>query len=282
MTRTVTLGQPLRRYPSVDSTNIIAAEWARTGAPHGAAVRADEQTRGRGRQGRAWNSPAGLGLYLSLILRPELDMDEARIPQWTMVAALAAARAIEELAGLDCHVKWPNDIVLRGRKIGGVLSEAGGNLARFRGDPEHGKSVPEFAVIGIGLNVNFARHDLPRDAKIPATSLLVETGRAWPIDDVANAWLHAMATLLHRHQMNGWNSLRDEWLRRDILMGQSVRVEGGIEADGAKSYRGVAEGINADGTLRVQTANGPRHVVAGDVRLEAWPESGTRDPEPKK
>lgn len=265
MTETGMLGQPLRRYLSIHSTNDAAGEWARNGAPHGAAVRADEQTQGRGRQGRAWNSPAGLGLYLSLILRPELDMDEAHIPQWTMVAALAAARAVEELIGLACNVKWPNDVVLRDGKIGGVLSEAGGSLARFRGNPEHGRFVPEYVVIGIGLNVNFAREYLPSDAKIPATSLLIETGRTWLIDDVADAWLRAMTSLLHAHQMNGWDALRIEWIQRDILTGQRVRVED----SGEKTYRGVAGGINADGTLLVQTASGPRRVVAGDVRLEA-------------
>jgi BirA family biotin operon repressor/biotin-[acetyl-CoA-carboxylase] ligase len=92
------------------------------GAPHGAVVRADEQTHGRGRQGRDWCSPAGLGLYLSLIFRPGIALSE--VPQLTMLAALGAARAIEAETKLPASVKWPNDIILRGRKIGGVLSEA--------------------------------------------------------------------------------------------------------------------------------------------------------------
>ncbi len=256
MSETAALGQPLRRYLSIHSTNDAAAEWARAGAPHGAAVRADEQTQGRGRQGRAWNSPAGLGLYLSLILRPEIEL--ARVPQLTMLAALAAARAVEELTGLSCNVKWPNDVVLRGGKIGGVLSEAG-------------ESETPYAVIGIGLNINFARRDLPPGAKIAATSLLIETGRRWEIDEVSAAWLRTMDGCLRRYGEGGWNDLRVEWMQRDILTGQRLVVENStVEEPAAESstLRGIAAGVDESGALRLQTPNGPRLVVAGDVRLE--------------
>jgi BirA family biotin operon repressor/biotin-[acetyl-CoA-carboxylase] ligase len=150
-------GQPLRHLETTGSTNDEAQRWALEGAPHGAVVRADEQTHGRGRQGREWCSPAGLGLYLSLILRPDIALSQ--VPQLTMLAGLGAARAIESETNLPANVKWPNDVILRGRKIGGVLSEA-------RPHAENPQRV-EFAIVGIGLNINFARQDLPRDAKIP-------------------------------------------------------------------------------------------------------------------
>jgi BirA family biotin operon repressor/biotin-[acetyl-CoA-carboxylase] ligase len=133
-------GEPLRYLETTESTNDEANRWAQSGAPHGAVVRADEQTRGRGRQGRNWSSPAGLGLYLSLVLRPEIEL--SCVPQLTMLAALGASRAVESETGLPSNVKWPNDIVLRGKKIGGVLSEA---------RAANNSSCVEFAVIGIGL-----------------------------------------------------------------------------------------------------------------------------------
>jgi BirA family biotin operon repressor/biotin-[acetyl-CoA-carboxylase] ligase len=115
-------GSPLRHVGETGSTNDDAAQWARAGASHGSVVRADAQTQGRGRLGRNWSSPPGLGLYFSIILRPEMEM--TRVHHLTMLAALASARAVEEATAWRANVKWPNDIVLHGRKIGGVLSEA--------------------------------------------------------------------------------------------------------------------------------------------------------------
>lgn len=266
-------GQPLRLLTSVDSTNNVAVQWARAGAPHGAAVRAAAQSSGRGRRGREWRSPAGLGLYLSLILRPDVEL--ARVPQLTMVAALAAARAIEKQSDLATNVKWPNDIILRERKIGGILSEACGSAARsginsinsVHSQPAHAPNMVEFIVIGIGINVNFGAEDLqdlPRGPQLAASSLLIESGQEWPVDDVAKGWLGEMETLYHDYQMNGWEALRAEWLQRDILMGRRVAIETQRER-----YCGTVKGVDADGTLRVQTADALRRVAAGEASLEA-------------
>jgi BirA family biotin operon repressor/biotin-[acetyl-CoA-carboxylase] ligase len=245
-------GQPLRHVQITGSTNDEAQRWALEDAPHGAVVRADEQTHGRGRQGRDWCSPAGLGLYLSLILRPDIALSQ--VPQLTMLAALGAARAIESETNLPANVKWPNDIVLRGRKIGGVLSEA-----RPR---EENPQRADYVIVGIGLNVNFAREDLPRDVKIPATSLYMETGHVRPLANVMNTLLREIETLYDEYSSGAWHELRAEFARRDILQGQAVRVEASGE-----TYRGEAAGIDEDGTLLVRTPASVRRVVAGDVLL---------------
>jgi BirA family biotin operon repressor/biotin-[acetyl-CoA-carboxylase] ligase len=247
-------GQPLRLFESVGSTNDVAGEWARAGAPHGAVVRAGEQSAGRGRQGRVWQSPQGLGLYMSLILRPALEMSS--VPQLTMVAALAAARTIEKQTGLSTGTKWPNDIVLRGRKIGGILSEA------------YGRERTEFVIVGMGINVNFRAPDLPPTPKIPASSLLIETGQEWSPDTIGSAWLAEMEEMYGNYTDGQWDALREELMARDMLLGHTVLVETLTE-----SYSGIAECIDHDGVLRVRTPEGLRRVVAGDVRLNSCTES---------
>ena len=254
-------GQPLKHLGETASTNDDAANWARDDAPnratHGSVVRADSQTRGRGRLGREWVSPADLGLYFSVVLRPE-NLEIARVPQLTMVAALSCAHAIEEVSGLRAHVKWPNDIVLHGRKIGGILSEAHANNI-----PTSSTRCVDFAIVGIGLNVDFAASDLPKNLKIPATSLRMESGEFGKSEKLFLAVLRCFEQNYERFMTGEWNVLRDEFARRDILQGQNVRVETANE-----TYRGAVRGMNDNGVLRVQTADGAREVVAGDVTLE--------------
>jgi BirA family biotin operon repressor/biotin-[acetyl-CoA-carboxylase] ligase len=172
-----------------------------------------------------------------------------------MLAALGAARAMESETGLPANVKWPNDIVLRGRKCGGVLSEARSREA----NPQH----VEFAVVGIGLNVNFSRDDLPREVKIPATSLYMETGHVRPLPHVMQALLQEIETLYHEYSQGGWHTLRSEFARRDILQGRAVQVQAPGE-----TYSGTAAGIEDDGALLVRAVgDSVRRVVAGDVLL---------------
>ncbi len=241
------LGQPLRYYDSVASTNEVALAWAREGAPHGAVVTAKAQTSGRGRRGRSWTSPAGKGLYLSLVLRPSIE--PSQVPQLTMLAALASALAVEKLTGLTASTKWPNDILLHGRKTGGILSEAEFKNGRL-----------DFAIVGIGLNVNFQIDDLPPRPIFPATSLLIETGRAWPVDELRQELLQECDRLYAIYTAGGWETLRADFAGRCAGLGQPVRV-----VEEAETYSGVASMIDADGILVVQTATGPRRVVAGDV-----------------
>ena len=260
-------GKPLRHFESVSSTNDLAMQWARDGASHGALVRADAQTSGRGRQGRSWSSPPGLGLYLSLVLRPSIEIE--RVPHLTMLAALATAQTVESVCGVRCHTKWPNDIILHNRKIGGVLSEAKSSEAKSEANSIESleaasRSQVEFVVVGVGLNVNFQSEDLPVNALIPASSLLIETGRAWSPDELLKAQMAAFESVYGRYERGAWDELRREFERRDVLQNRAVRVE-----SGAQSYRGVVEGIDASGVLIVRGESGARRIVAGDVRLES-------------
>lgn len=243
------LGQPRRDFQSCASTNDEAAKWARADGPNGALVIAEAQSHGRGRSGRAWNSPAGSGLYFSLIVR--LDVSFAQVPLLTMAAALGASRALDGFAR-GAAVKWPNDVLLNTRKIGGILSEA---VPRADGSPD-------FAIIGMGLNIAHEADDLPSRPLFPATSLLIETSRRFDREDVLQAVLHEIEPLL--------NIVRDApgdflnlWIPRDVAQGRTVEVRGsGSEAP----WRGVADGVDASGALVVLDPVGEkRRVVAGDV-----------------
>ncbi len=205
-----------RHLEEIDSTNEEALRWGRDGAPHGAFVTADSQTAGRGRRGRSWSSPPGTGLYLSLILRstPEEKLTLETVPQLNFVACLATARAVHELTGHTCHTKWPNDVLLNGRKIAGVLSEA---------EMRDGKL--DFVVVGVGLNVNQSAEELPERPLYPASSLQIETSHQWPLDAVLQGWLHDWWVYYHRLMDRQWNDIRHEFWRRCAQRGKHITIQ---------------------------------------------------------
>ncbi len=236
------LGEPLLRLEETDSTNRVALDWL--DAPHGAAVTARLQTAGRGRLGRPWESAADAGLYLSLILRGRGQ----GAPQYSLLSALGAARAVETLSGVSCRVKWPNDVLAisdggEARKIGGILGEARG----------------EKLVIGIGLNVNQGVGELPSRPLFPASSLRLESGRNWEIEAVLGAVLTELEALFGRLEAGEWNDLRVEFERVCFGHGERVRVRGETE------IVGVFEAIDRSGALLLRTADGLKTVLAGDV-----------------
>jgi BirA family biotin operon repressor/biotin-[acetyl-CoA-carboxylase] ligase len=230
----VTFGAPHRHYRVTDSTNTRARELAATGAPGGTVVTAREQTAGRGRVGRAWTAPEGKALLYSAILRP-LDERHLLLPLSVPLAVCAAAEGLRP--GVECKVKWPNDVWLDGRKLAGILIEA---------RPQDG-----WAVIGIGLNLTIAPEEFPPDLRQPAVSLFSAT--APPI----------AAEVLSRH-LDHWVWAEDEdvlteWGRRDDLFGREVSWEDGS---------GVADGIDDRGNLVVIAPGGNRvSLGAGEVQL---------------
>ena len=151
------MGSEIHSYKSIGSTNEVARRLAEAGAPEGAIVIAEKQTRGRGRLGRTWHSVSGQGLYFSLILRPKTDF--SRLPALSMVAALSICRAIEKY-GLKAEIKWPNDCLLDGKKVAGILVELSAELDRV-----------DYAIMGIGINVNHRADDFPSSLRSTATSL---------------------------------------------------------------------------------------------------------------
>jgi BirA family biotin operon repressor/biotin-[acetyl-CoA-carboxylase] ligase len=243
-------GSTFLRFDSVSSTNDVARELAVSGASEGVCVIARQQTAGRGRQGRSWSSPPGEGLYLSLILRPQVAASASAI------ITLAAAVAVAETLRLDfqaaADIKWPNDVLVRGRKICGILVEAA-----IEGDHL------QYAVMGIGVNI--AQGSFPDQIGDGATSLLLETGRVILPEDFVEAMLPRLEHW-YAAAMSGPARVIAQWKElsasaHDCL----VRVE---SPDG--SVEGVTRGLTATGALIVELANGERReIVSGEVKVTA-------------
>lgn len=231
----------LEAWHLLGSTNDRARELAAGGAPPFTVVVAEAQSEGRGRGGRRWHSPEGLGLWISVLLRP-CAADAARLA--SLLVGVAASRAVERVtAGLRARLKWPNDVLLGGRKVAGVLCEA----TRDGG-----------LVAGVGVNVRQRPGDFPPELRAHAISL--EAARGGPVSRgvLAGALLAEMRELLARPPLRLDGALADEVAARDALVGRPVLLEGGAQ--------GLARGIDASGRLRVEVTPGEvRPVVAGSV-----------------
>jgi len=246
-------GDELVTLPRVGSTNDVAKEMAMDGASEGTVVVADVQTAGRGRLGRRWLAPPGTCLLCSILFRPQLSPDQAN--RLTMLCAMAAADAIEQVSGLTVALKWPNDLVVQScdarswRKLAGILTETGMTGKRL-----------DFVVVGLGLNVNVPSDALP-DLDPNATSILAETGR-----EVSRALL--LAALLEYiearyERFRAGESPRDEWAVRLATLGQRVKVVTGDEV-----LTGVADSVDKNGALLLHTDDGKRRrLLVGDVTL---------------
>jgi BirA family transcriptional regulator, biotin operon repressor / biotin---[acetyl-CoA-carboxylase] ligase len=230
----VRFGRPHRHFRRTDSTNSRARELAAAGAPGGTVVTADEQTAGRGRRGRSWTAPAGRALLYSAIVRP-LGPDHMLLPLAAAVAACEAAEALED--GIECAIKWPNDVWVDDRKLAGILIEA---------RPEDG-----WAVIGVGINLAIAPEEFPPELRETATSLRagVSGGDARrALDQGLDRWVEADA-----------ETVLSAWAARDALRGREISWDGGS---------GVADGVSDSGDLLVLTAGGDRVALgAGEVHL---------------
>jgi BirA family biotin operon repressor/biotin-[acetyl-CoA-carboxylase] ligase len=239
------LGRNVVCYDRLDSTNAVSIQLAQEGAPEGTLVVAEEQTAGRGRHRRKWLAPAGSSLLISFVLRPSLAPEE--LPLLLMSSALAVAEAIEESTGLAIHFKWPNDIMLGGKKAGGILIETGLS----------GQDV-DHAVIGIGLNVNLDVATIPEIAAT-ATSISAALGKETSRLRILRSLLQSMEReyLL----LQGGRSPAARWTARLSQLGQQVQVETpwGREA-------GRLEGVDADGTLILLRSDGSQaRITVGDV-----------------
>jgi BirA family biotin operon repressor/biotin-[acetyl-CoA-carboxylase] ligase len=253
-----------RRYEwlaETDSTNRVAGDLARAGAPHGTTVVAEGQTAGRGRLGRSFFSPPGVNLYTSVVLRPVLDT--ARAPTTILAAAVAVAETIEREVGDPgaVEIKWPNDVLVGGLKTSGILMEMGAEATRVR-----------FLVLGIGVNLNVARDAFPPEFRHLATSLSTHLGR--PVDRVAFAarLYDTLEAVLDRHAEAGFEAVRPGFEARFRMRGRRVRVldaaGGAAPGSGAEGLEGRAVGIDADGALWIERDDGARQrVVAGDVTV---------------
>ncbi len=227
------------------STNDVAREQARRGAQEGFVVAAARQTRGRGRLGRGWESRAGLGLYVSLLLRPDFPAAEAG--RLAILASVAAGDAVEKTAGMRPRIKWPNDLLLHGKKLGGLLIESEPRGTRL-----------DHAVIGIGINVRQGEDDFSVELRPLATSLFLATGRMLRRADLLVALLQAFAERL----AGPFADTREAWAESSLTLGQRVELS---TARGVR--RGQALGLDETGALLLRNEAGEiETVTAGDMR----------------
>ncbi len=238
------IGKRVLYYPSVTSTNEVAKQQAQQRAEEGTVVIADEQTAGKGRLKRNWLTPGG-NIALSVILHPELSA----LPSMIMLASLAVVRAIEAAAGLKSAIKWPNDVLINGKKVCGILIEND-----LRGD------TVNYSVIGIGINVDLKGGDFP-GIQFPVTGLSAELGKEVSRRDVIRCLLVEMERLYLALSSGG--PVYEEWRDNLVTLGKEVRVTAGETI-----YEGIAESVARDGSLLLRCPDGSlTPVVAGDVTL---------------
>jgi len=244
-------GQAIHYFEEVQSTNDEARRLAEKGAAEGTLVLAESQTGGKGRLGRRWLSPAGKGIWISIILRPL--MQPAKVPHLTMVAALAAAKAVQEGSGLETGIKWPNDIMVNGKKVCGILTE-------LKAETE----MVHYVVVGIGLNVNLSPEDLPDELHTTATSLAIELGRSVSRLLLTQRLLTHFDAFYADYLARGLGPVKEAWEKNNITLGCQVQV---TTTEG--QFSGTALGINADGALLVEGKEGIQAFYAADVTLRA-------------
>lgn len=253
--KTKWVGQPLLFFDSIDSTNIRAKQEAEQGAESGLLVVADKQTAGRGRRGRGWESPSGINIYYTLLLKPDFAADCA--PMLTLVMALAVAKGIRQTLRLDSEeaakvgIKWPNDIVVDGKKVCGILTEMSME-----------QSYIQHIVIGVGINVR--KQEFPEEIRDRAAAIDEQCGfrisRSQLIADIMEAFEEDYAIFLQTHDLKG---LRASYTK--LLVNQDREV---CVLDPKGEYRGIARGINDQGELLVERQDGNiEEVYAGEVSV---------------
>lgn len=242
-------GHCIEYHDEITSTNTRAKQLAEEGAPHGTLVIADSQTSGKGRRGRSWASPSGTGIWMSLILRPDIVPSSASMI--TLAAALSVVRGIETAVGIKTLIKWPNDIVSDGKKVCGVLTEMSAELEGVH-----------YIVVGMGINANM--DTFPPDISQTATSLYLQAGKKVRRSRVVVAVMESMELYYDKFLRSGdLSQFRQEYHSKLVNKGQIVRVLSAKE-----EYQGICLGIDQRGELLVQMEDGSvRNVVSGEVSV---------------
>jgi len=242
-------GKQVVYFDVTDSTNTQARICAENGAPHGTLVVADMQEGGKGRRGRSWVSPAGEGIWMSVLLRPEIQAVSASM--LTLVMALAAERGVREVTGEQSLIKWPNDLVLNKKKICGILTEMATEQLEIK-----------YVIVGIGINVS--QKEFPEELRSSATSVFLETGKKFDRCEIIAAIMDALEdyyeTFVKTEDMSGLLELYNEKL---VNLDQEVCV---LAPEG--DFRGVARGISRTGGLLVEREDGKEvEVISGEVSV---------------
>lgn len=245
------IGRDIRVFAETTSTNDVVEKLARDGVAEGVVVFAEKQTKGRGRLGRKWVSPARKGLWFSVLLRPRLRPHE--LTRVTVASATALRRAIQNHTGLEPDIKWPNDILLNGRKVAGILTELHAEVDQVK-----------YVTLGIGVDVNVDAAELPPEVRKTATSLRAEAGRRLPRPELAVAILRELDADYARINDQLFPELADEWEAHCGTIGRQVTIRAGHH-----ETRGRAEALGDEGALLVRTEHGHlERIVGGDVTLD--------------
>lgn len=246
------VGRDIRVFQETTSTNDVVEKLARDGVTEGVVVFAETQSRGRGRLGRKWLSPAGKGLWFSVLLRPELRPQAAT--QLMVASATALRRAIAVQTRLKPKIKWPNDILLGHRKVAGILTELKAELDRVN-----------YIILGIGVDVNLDATDFPPDVRKLATSLRTELGQPVPRAELAVAILRELDADYARVNAGDFAAVAEEWESHCTTLGHDVVIR-----TGERQIRGRAEALGEEGALLLRTEHGHlERIVGGDVTMEA-------------
>jgi BirA family transcriptional regulator, biotin operon repressor / biotin---[acetyl-CoA-carboxylase] ligase len=249
--RTRVIGREIQVFQETTSTNDLMARLARGGVKEGVVIFAESQSKGRGRMGRTWISPAGKGLWFSVLLRPDFSPQAAT--QLTIAAATSLVRGIKAQTGIVPEIKWPNDILIRGKKIAGILTEMSAEL-------DHLKEV----ILGIGIDVNLEAGEFPPALRKIATSIRIESGQIVDRAGLAVAILRELDRDYERIQRGQFESVAEEWQRHCTTIGARVSIH-----IGERVIRGLAEALDADGALLLR---GPHdrleRIIGGDVTMD--------------
>jgi BirA family transcriptional regulator, biotin operon repressor / biotin---[acetyl-CoA-carboxylase] ligase len=242
-------GRTLLCLEKTTSTNDVVAELARQGAPEGTVVAAETQTKGRGRQGRRWNSTEGKSLAFSILLRPKLHADE--LPEITLAAAVAVAKTLEDFH-FKPQIKWPNDLLLEGKKVCGILTEMGPKKDRMAS-----------VVLGIGVNLNQITRDFPKELREIATSPYRISGRKTDRARFFQKLLLHLEENYHRVSERHFSKILADWRKRAVTLGQQVKV-----IQGHQVFYGQAVDADEKGALLVRNDLGMiERVTSGDVQI---------------
>ncbi|WP_202079972.1 biotin--[acetyl-CoA-carboxylase] ligase [Caldalkalibacillus salinus] len=246
--KTETMGHHLYHYDEVTSTQLVAHEKAREGAPSGTVVLAEHQTQGKGRLNRKWHSPAQSGVWMSVILR--LDIPLSSVSQVTLLSSVAVLKGIKNTTGKECQIKWPNDLLLQGKKLAGILTELNAETDRLN-----------YVIVGVGMNVNQSASDFPEELQHIATSLKVDTGEEINRKSLVLNILKEWEVLLDLYMAHGFSPIKTLWETYTSTIGKQItaRTREGQVA-------GIARGINEDGVLLLEDASGMIHrIYSADI-----------------
>ena len=247
--KTKWLGKHIHAYQSVKSTNDLATALAESGADHGTIVTAEEQTQGRGRFARVWHSPSGKNIYMSTVLRPSFAPEQA--PGMSIMTAVALAETIDHYCPDAVRIKWPNDVLIRGKKTAGILTE----LSAERGKISH-------VVIGVGINVNLTADEFPDELRVIATSIRRASRKKVDRVPLLQMFLQRLEKRYEQYHRDGLKPMHKLVREYSSLIGHEVTL-----SSGRKQTTGVALDIDQNGSLILETADGTIAVTSGEVTV---------------